>query len=56
MELVSSFMDEDGTFNLKWLDIAISDDIRAALDGKTNEQLQSICDLQGWKVLQLFSR
>lgn len=56
MEPVSSFMDEDGTFNFKWLDIATSEDIRAALDGKTNEQLQSICDLQGWKVLQLFSR
>jgi Transposase IS4 len=50
MEPISSFMDEDGTFNDKWLSIAALDDVKAALTDKTNEQLHLILDTQGWKV------
>jgi len=50
LEPVSSFMDEDGTFNNLWLEIATSDDIKSALKGKTVEELCLILDAQGWKV------
>jgi hypothetical protein len=55
MEPVTNFMDEDGTFNVKWLSIATSDDIKSALDGKTIAELQTLLDTQGWKVNLLFS-
>jgi hypothetical protein len=55
MEPVAHFMDDDGTFNVKWLNIATSDDVKSALDGKTVAELQSLLDTQGWKVKLLFS-
>ncbi len=55
MEPASHFMDEDGTFNNKWLNIATKEDILAALDGMTIAELQTVLDAQGWKVFFSFS-
>ncbi len=55
MEPVAHFMDGDGTFNNKWLNIATSEDIKAALEGKTVAELHCVLDAQGWKVLAFFS-
>lgn len=56
LEPSSSFMDEDGTFNSLWLEIATAEDIKGALIGKTVEELRTILDVQGWKVHSLISR
>ncbi len=43
-------MDEDGTFNIAFLDFANSEDIKAAVDGLPNADLEAICEAQSWKV------
>jgi hypothetical protein len=55
LESVSHFMDDDGTFNNKWLNIATIDDVKAALSGKTNLELQTLLEAQGWKGCHFFS-
>lgn len=55
LEPVSHFMDDDGTFNNKWLNIATIDDVKVALSGKTNLELQTLLEAQGWKVCLSFS-
>ncbi len=54
MEPASHFMDDDGTFNNKWLNIATKEDIQGALDGMTIAELHTLLDAQGWKVFLMF--
>ena len=43
-------MDEDGTFNIKWLEKAEAEDIQDALSDLQVADLISICEQQHWKV------
>lgn len=45
-----SFMDDDGTFNFKWLEFAQKEDIRAVLATLTNDRLSEICAHHSLKV------
>ena len=45
-----SFMDGDGTFNIKWLEKAEAEDIQDALSDLQVADLISICEQQHWKV------
>ena len=44
-------MDKDGKFNMAFLDFADSGDIKTALDGLPNADLEAICEAQCWKVI-----
>lgn len=46
----SVFMDDDGTFNVFWLQMAKLEDILDALGHLTQAEMQTICDGQGLKV------
>jgi hypothetical protein len=48
-----SFMDDDGTFNIHWLQLAQPEDIRDALIDLSNQKLSDICEAQSWKVPSL---
>lgn len=50
-EFASAFVDDDGTFNVIWLEKATPEDVKGALKGFTNAELASMCDKQGIKVL-----
>jgi hypothetical protein len=45
-----SFMDDDGKFNIAWLEKAEAEDVRDALHDLTQAQLEAICEANGWKV------
>jgi hypothetical protein len=49
-EPAKSYMDLDGTFNIKWLEKAKEVDIRDALADLTQAELIAICDARSWKV------
>lgn len=51
----SSFMDDDGTFTVQFLQFAEERDIKAALDGLTVAQLEVICEAQNFSVRPLIS-
>lgn len=54
----SLFMDEYGTFNIKWLEKAEDEDIREALSDLHKADLISVCEQKHWKVsycVQCFS-
>jgi hypothetical protein len=44
------FMDDDGTFNILWLQSARLEDVESAISSFTQAQLQDLCDAQGLKV------
>ncbi|HEY0751617.1 MAG TPA: hypothetical protein VGD26_10700 [Chitinophagaceae bacterium] len=44
------FVDEDGTFNIKWLEKAEDEDIQEALSNLHRSDLISICEQKHWKV------
>jgi hypothetical protein len=45
-----SFMDDDGAFNVLWLEKAEKEDIRMALDHFSVAELVAVCASQKWKV------
>jgi len=50
-QLASSFMDDDGKFSLRFLEIATDEDVKDALTTRTATQLVEICQAQSLKVL-----
>lgn len=52
-EQARSFMDDDGTFNYKWLEFAEEEDIRACLLSLNNDHLSNICQHHAVKALSL---
>jgi hypothetical protein len=43
------FIDDDGTTNFSWLHFADADDLGAAFESFTHNQLREMCTAQGWK-------
>lgn len=51
----ASFISDDGSINIDWLDKAQEEDLRSHFSSMTKEQLEYVCEMQGWKARTLIS-